>query len=389
MTTWFRTMMLVAVLALTGLSAFTVEDSGKNILVIGWDGVQRDHLKKMIERDEVPVLKKLSEEGTLIDIDVTTAVTDTKAGWAQIFTGYAPEITGVYSNSRFQPVPADLWVFDRAEKHFGADKIDTVAIIGKKDHIGNDAGEKVPFEEWQKRQEKVRKTDKKKPGMLGMESGKIVEEDGKKFVEVPGKPWYFVSSQMDLFVNGLNGNEAVGERALAELEKRKDNRFLFFAHFAKPDHAGHKSGENSQDYTDAIKDTDMWTGRLLEKLKELGLYEKTIVYIVSDHGFDEDTKGHRYAPYVCLVTNDKEVNRNGDRMDIAPTLLKRLGMDPGSFEPKIDGIALDEPAPERKAPSTPPPGYAEMRGASKPGKGKELAAPKERSPRKRKADVSK
>ena len=225
--------------------------------------------------------------------------------------------------------------------------------------------------------------------MLGMDGGKVIEEDGKKFVEVPGKPWYLVSSQMDLFVNGLNKNETVGERALAELEKRKDKRFLFFVHFAEPDHAGHKSGENSQDYTDAIKDTDMWTGKLIEKLKELGLYEKTIVYIVSDHGFDEDTKGHRYAPYVCLATNDKEVNRNGNRMDIAPTLLKRLGMDPSSFEPKVDGIALDEPAPERKAPATPPPGYEEMRGASKPGKGKGAAAAKERPQGKRKANASK
>jgi len=189
MTTWFRTMMLVAVLALTGLSAFTVEDSGKNILVIGWDGVQRDHLKEMIERDEVPVLKKLSEEGTLIDIDVTTAVTDTKAGWAQIFTGYAPEITGVYSNSRFQPVPADLWVFDRAEKHFGADNIDTVAIIGKKDHIGNDAGQKMPFEEWQKRKEQVRKTDRKSRACLEWTAARLskrMERNSLKFPENPG-----------------------------------------------------------------------------------------------------------------------------------------------------------------------------------------------------------
>lgn len=385
MATSLRTIMLVSVSIIAGLSAYAIEDSGKNILVIGWDGVQRAHLKEMLNREEVPVLKQLSSEGCLVDMDITTGVTDTKTGWTQIFTGYAPEKTGVYSNSRYQPVPVDLWVFGRAEKHFGDDKIDTVAVIGKKDHVGNAEGFKVPLEEWQNQQQELRKADKKMPGKGGLAGGKVVEEDGKKFMVVPGQPWYLISSQMDLFVNGLNKNEAVGERAIKELEERKDNRFLFFVHFAEPDHAGHKSGENSQDYTDAIKDTDVWTGKLIEKLKELGLYEKTLVYIVSDHGFDESAKGHRYAPYVCLAANDKAINRNGNRMDIAPTLLKRMGMDPNSFEPKIDGIALDEPAPERIAPATPPPGYEEMRAVSGPGKAKGTATAIEGQPKKHKA----
>ncbi|HUT60151.1 MAG TPA: hypothetical protein VNA25_20080, partial [Phycisphaerae bacterium] len=40
-----------------------------------------------------------------------------------------------------------------------------------------------------------------------------------------------------------------------------------------------------------------WTGKIIDKLKQLGLYDKTTVYVTADHGFDEDGKGHKYAPY--------------------------------------------------------------------------------------------
>lgn len=75
----------------------------------------------------------------------------------------------------------------------------------------------------------------------------------------------------------------------------------------------HGHGENPQEYTDAIKLDDEWTGKIIAKIKDLGLYEKTLIYIVEDHGFDEGKSGHGYAPFVFLATNDKNVNRNGTR----------------------------------------------------------------------------
>lgn len=71
-----------------------------HVVLIGWDGCQRNPLKEMIERKEVPNLMALAQEGRLVDIDVTTGATDTKAGWTQILTGCAPEKTGIFSNAR-------------------------------------------------------------------------------------------------------------------------------------------------------------------------------------------------------------------------------------------------------------------------------------------------
>jgi hypothetical protein len=325
-----------------------------NIILIGWDGCQRGHLQEMIARNEVPNLMTVAGEGRLVDIDITAGATDTKAGWTQILTGYAPVKTGVFSNSRYQPIPAGYSVFERLEDFLGADGIDTVALIAKKGHVDNDSPRKIPYEKWLALEMKQQRVNKAKPGRGNLQGGTLHEENGRKYVLVLGKPWLNASRSMDLFQNGLQTNERVVQRTLEELEQRKDHRFFFFVHFAEPDHAGHKHGENSMEYTGGISSDDEKTGRILAKLKALGLYEKTLVYITADHGFDEGGLGHRYAPYVFLATNDTQVNRDGNRMDIAPTLLQRFGLDLAKIRPALDGVPLDTPAPDRKAPAMPP-----------------------------------
>lgn len=344
---------LLLVFLLVGCSL--AADPPQNIILIGWDGAQRAHVQEMTERDELPNLVALSSEGAFVSVDVTSGATDTKAGWTQILTGYNPEKTGVYANGRFQPVPVGYSVFERLESFFGPDNIVTMGIIGKKGHVDADGPQKIPYDEWLKRQERANQRRNRQPGKVNLRGGKIVEEDGQKFVAIPGKPWFNAKDHMDLFLNGLSQNEKVGTTALEKLEENRDKRLFFFIHFAEPDHSGHQNGENSQEYTDAIKDDDAWTGKLIEKLKELGLYEKTLVYVVVDHGFNEDGTGHSYAPYVFVGTNDTTfVRKEGDRADIGAHVLKRFGMDLTTIEPALDGIPYDEPAPERKAPPEKP-----------------------------------
>jgi len=350
---------LVMVLVTTGCAQNNAKPL--NVVLIGWDGCQRDHLKEMIARSEVPNLMALAKEGALVDVDVTSGATDTKAGWTQILTGYRPEVTGVYSNTGFQPIPVGYTVFERLEQFFGPDNIFTAAIVGKKAHVDDDAPQKVPYDQWLAQQQKERRRNRRMPGAGNLRGGKIVEENGQRFVLVPGKPYYNAQQHMNLFVNGLGATEVVGARALEEIEKHKAERFFFFVHFEYPDHAGHQFGENSQQYTDSVKSDDEWTGRIMQKLSDLGLYERTLIYIVADHGFNEGTRGHPYAPYVFLATNDKLVTRNGDRSDIAPTILKRFGADLKTIQPALDGIPYDEPAPERKAPPEPPAGAKKRR----------------------------
>lgn len=343
-----RSVSVLVVIVMLGVVQASLAAPGRpqNIILFGWDGAQRDHVNEALARGELPTLKKLGQDGAYVKIDIE-GTTDTKAGWSQILTGYYPEVTGVYSNGRYQPVPLGLSIFERLEKHFGTDDFVTVAVIGKKGHCGaNDPPKKTRLnqEGGQKKTSKAKgnksTTNKPDPGARKQPLGKIIEENGVKYRVIPGQPYHNMYKAMEVWEYGLTKDEKVGTRAMELLEKYKDKPFFFFVHFAEVDHSGHQKGENSDEYNNALISNDTWTGKIIDKVKELGLGEKTQFYITSDHGFNEGAKGHSFAPYVFLATNNKQVNRDGRRQDVAPTILEAFGLDLGKLEPKLDGISL-------------------------------------------------
>jgi hypothetical protein len=89
-------------------------------------------------------------------------------------------------------------------------------------------------------------------------------------------------------------------------------------------------------------DVDYWLGTIVAKLYELGIYERTLVYVVTDHGFDEGKSVHLNAPYGILAANDSLIVRSGDRIDITPTFLERYGISLGAIggAPAVDGYSL-------------------------------------------------
>jgi predicted AlkP superfamily pyrophosphatase or phosphodiesterase len=296
----------------------------KNIILIGWDGAQRNHVKECLGRNELPNLQQLSSEGALVAIDITR-VTDTKAGWAQILTGYQPEVTGVFSNSRYQPIPSGYTVFERLEQFFGRDNFITAAIVGKKGNIDYDPPQRVRYKEGDKVE------------------GQIITENGVKYQLIPGKPYYNTKNAMDIFINGLVEDEKVGNQALELINQYQGKPFFFFVHFAAVDANGHKYGENSKEYNDALLSADFWTGQIIKTLKDLKLYDQTLVYVTADHGFDEGMTNHNDAPYVFLATNDNGVVRSGEREDIAPTILDKFGVNLKAIIPPLDSHPLTKP----------------------------------------------
>ena len=112
--------------------------SSKNVILVGWDGCTREVLKEMLVRKELPSLMDIVREGAVVDITVTTGATDTKAGWAQILTGYKPETTGVYSNRRYQPIPEGMTILERVRRASGADEVYTAMVIAKKGNLGSE-----------------------------------------------------------------------------------------------------------------------------------------------------------------------------------------------------------------------------------------------------------
>lgn len=273
-----------------------IPEGPENVVLIGWDGAQRDHVRECLEQGRLPNLQRLSSEGGIVAIDVV-GTTDTKSGWAEILTGYSPEITGVFSNRRYRPIPPGHTVFERLERHFGPENISTIAVIAKKENLG--AG--------------------------------------------PGDPYFHTKDGMDVWINGLGTNARVLEAAIERIRENAGKRFFLFVHFAGIDTAGHRHGENSKEYTEALAAADEATGRIVGELERLGLYGKTLVYVTADHGFDEGRTSHDNASFVFLATNDRSVRCRGERSSIAPTILHRIGVDIGAVRPPLTGRTLTGP----------------------------------------------
>lgn len=402
-----------------------------NAILISWDGVQRDHLRELLEAGQLPNLQALIHEGTIVEIDVTHK-TDTKAGHAQMLTGYGPEVTGVYSNAVYRSIPKGYTIFERLENALGEENIATVMITGKAGNLGSKGPERagpgrpgganrwkpgwngpvatarlrdrleksgITQSEIKERLKKVFGDDKvgrtivgfimKAPARLretllvarkrgiyelrakdraGDYSERRTENGAKEkqtrnqatqaagpgFVSAEGledilrrtqaEPFYNAKPAIDLFEGDISRTAAeVGNLALASLDRYGSGRFFAFFHFSDPDHAGHRYGENSIEYSKAIITADEWLGRIVAKLKELGIYERTRIYVTSDHGMDEGKTSHAMAPHVFLATNDPGIKRRGDQRDIVPTILSQMGIDLSKITPALPGRLLTQP----------------------------------------------
>lgn len=292
-----RCLLAVLLLFCAVMPAYPIQPSEtpSNVVLIGWDGAQLNHVKECLGRGELPNIKKLSEEGAFVEIDVQGHQTETEPGFAQILTGYDDEVSGVITNDRYTCIPKGYTVFERIEDHFGKDNIVTVGLFSKGHRFKSDT---------------------------------------------PDKPYYNAAKSADVFRNGLGEDEDVAAQAKKMLARYKDRPFFFFVQFADADRKGHAKGENSVEYNDALITYDKLTGDIINELKKLGIYEKTIIYVTADHGFDEGSCGHSYAPYVFMSTNDPRGIRQGFQADVTPTVLDRMGIDTGKINPPLYGKPL-------------------------------------------------
>ncbi len=275
-----------------------------NIIVVGWDGTQRDHFFECYNRElpecaaGLPNIAGLSND-TIYRSTTTNASTSTKPGWAQLFSGYDAEVTGIWDLAIYQPIPEGYSVFEKIETHFGPENVVTMFISAKGDHTGDVCVGEVTY-----------------------------DRQGNLIIEELGQPWCYASDHIDYFELNRLRNGDIGNRALELLEAHQHDLFFALFLFRDPDVTGHLSGENSVEYSRRLLELDGWLGQIRAKVQALGISDKTLIYVVTDHGFDEGKTNHLNAPYGFFASNDPLVMRSGDRKDPAATWLDRYGIDP-------------------------------------------------------------
>jgi predicted AlkP superfamily pyrophosphatase or phosphodiesterase len=295
---------LLFVLVLLGAAAFNAKTrpEDRNAILISWDGALREHVRNDLARGKLPNLARLAKLGALVDIDVTGHQTDTKAGHAQMLTGYNPALTGVYSNGNFDPIPSGYSIFERLHQAFGKQGITTIMLTGKDHNLGS-----------------------RGPGLLSH-----------------GEPYFLVRPGITVWDGDqMRPASVVGEKAVNYIRGyASKGRFFLFIHFADIDLGGHRSGEGSEAYDSALVECDRWLGEIMAELETQGIDGRTLVYVSADHGFDVGTDHHNNAPHIFLATSDPSVAQAGQQRDIAPTILRAMGVDLGKVSPALPGKPL-------------------------------------------------
>ena len=322
----------------------------KNTIIVGWDAAQRNHVYELLDEGKLPNLKEFVASGSIVDMTITTGATSTKPGWAEVFTGYSPKIMGVSHNFYYKPIPKGYTIFERLEDYFGKENIVTAFISGKRHGIGARGPHEICLNCIPSHRNYVRdisekdvEVSKENTSMDWWEmNGTKIHMPGVEpiFAKRDGEPYYYTKDAIDIYATDLGGANNVTAEAMGFLNTYKDKRLFAFFHFGDADTAGHEYGEYSNEYSNAIIMYDQWLGSIISKLKELKIWDKTLLYVTADHGFDEGGKTHENAPDFFLATNNKQITKNGDRKDITPTILWSYGFDLGSILPPLDGSVL-------------------------------------------------
>jgi tetratricopeptide (TPR) repeat protein len=140
--------------------------------------------------------------------------------------------------------------------------------------------------------------------------------------------------------------EETSHLALEWLERHKDERFFLFLHYYDP-HTDYAPPEPfasrfpESPYAGEIAYTDHWIGRVIEALKDLGLYDSTLIIVTSDHGEMLGEHGeldHGFfiyqsairVPLIFRLPGLQKSQRIGDPVsivDIVPTVCSILGIE--------------------------------------------------------------
>jgi tetratricopeptide (TPR) repeat protein len=150
--------------------------------------------------------------------------------------------------------------------------------------------------------------------------------------------------------------ETVNRPALAWLDDHAKQPFFLFLHYYDAHrpydpHPPHTSAYTDDPYAGEIAYVDDCIGRVLDRLRTLGVYDSTLVIITADHGESLDEHGetdHGFFVYQCTMhvplvirmpycRKDIQVDGNVSLVDIVPTVLDLLGLKVPGW---VQGVSL-------------------------------------------------
>ncbi|MDN3689931.1 alkaline phosphatase family protein [Cyclobacterium jeungdonense] len=257
----------------------------KHAILIGLDAFG----SRGFQKAETPHLNQMVAEGAIAPFARAVLPTNSSPNWTSMLTGADPLQHGVYDND---------WELDNQR---------WPPVI---------ATEKGVY-----------------PSLFNWINDQLPESNMHFFYEWGGLARLYDLEGVDKVFHGDTGDEVFTNAVNAFFEERPD--FLFID-IDEIDHYGHQDGHDSKSYFQSISHYDSLIGNFVEKLKDAGLMEETLILITGDHG--GIGKGHGgnsleelEIPIILFgkgVQKGRVVAKPCYQYDVAPTLAYALGIKP-------------------------------------------------------------
>lgn len=288
----------------------TIVLNPKQVILIVIDGLQFDHLERMINNGSLSNFSSvISGRGMNASANITGHVaTSTAPGNAEIHTGLNMTFTGITDNTP-KTLPLGNTTFERL-KVFDS-SIKTGWVYGKyttyiPDKLLANATSSI---DWKQNRTTFNSTN-----------------------------WIDGSA--------CTYSENVSNKAADFISTYARNSFYLVVYFGTPDCTGHVHGENSTDYENAVTNADNGIGIILNSLVNNGLRGRnnfTQIIITADHGWNTNDTSHNRASDTIIIpfisNNVSMTYGNGSlrkQCDIAPTILNYFGLNSSDYSEITD-----------------------------------------------------
>ncbi|MFQ5999171.1 MAG: Ig-like domain-containing protein [Candidatus Bathyarchaeia archaeon] len=272
-------------------SSAELSQNFSHIILFSWDGVQYERLIQLLDTGQMPVLQGIISQGVFVKAIITDHQTITSPGHECLLSG----------RGGYEQIPDNQSVWENLKAVFG-NEWKTGAINGKSklDTVFQNARDAI-----------------------------------------------------DYYYSGDHYAADAAEKAIQFVHNYSSSSFFLFVHFRDPDSAGHAYGENSQEYSDAIIESDTQVGMVMSALESKGILNSTAIIVSTDHGFKEGGTDHGSNPwpegdphcYTIFIASSQgtvePAEWSWDQNDVAPTIYSLAGIsDYQSRWSYLKGLAL-------------------------------------------------
>jgi len=275
-----KLLILTAILILVSFTVAFCEPV--HVIVNIWDGTEREKMRPLYYQGLLPNLKLLGPLHYLTSnmncFDKGCMLSVTKPQHATMFTGCLANVHGVFSNEIFKRIPDNITVQELIKLNNPAVKV--AQISGKNEHFGH-------------------------------------------------KTFGGIMNDVDLYMQYDRNPDFFMPTVLKLIQDWKNFDYFIVLHFRMPDIAGHAHGVESTEYSNEIKNNDTYLGEILAAIENNKNGAKSILYVLSDHGFGCPTPTlHTCAPYTFIVSNDPALVGGFKMRGVAELFLYHFGLRP-------------------------------------------------------------